>query len=32
VRFDGTNLASGMYLYRLSVPGQVFTMKMMMLK
>ncbi|RJP74806.1 MAG: T9SS C-terminal target domain-containing protein [Candidatus Zixiibacteriota bacterium] len=32
VTFDGSNLASGVYLYRLQTGGQVFSGKMMLLK
>lgn len=32
VRFDGSSLASGTYLYRLDVGGQVMTKKMVLLK
>ena len=32
VRFDGSSLASGMYVYRLSAAGQVMARKMMMVK
>jgi hypothetical protein len=32
VRFDGKGLATGMYIYRLSVPGQVFSKKMLLVK
>jgi hypothetical protein len=32
VRFDGTGLASGMYLYRLETPGQVLTRRMILMK
>ena len=32
VRFDATNLASGIYIYRLTANNQVFTNKMMLIK
>ena len=32
VRFDGSGLASGMYLYRLETPGQVLTRRMILMK
>ncbi|MXW63683.1 MAG: T9SS type A sorting domain-containing protein [Bacteroidetes bacterium SB0662_bin_6] len=32
VRFDGTGLASGMYLYRLETPGQMLTRRMILMK
>ncbi len=32
VRFDGSSLASGMYVYRLSAAGQVMARKMMLVK
>ncbi len=32
VRFDGSGLASGMYLYRLETPAQVLTQRMILLK
>ncbi len=32
VRFDGRNLASGLYFYRLSTPGHVFVRKMLLMK
>ena len=32
VAFNGANLASGIYVYRLQVSGQIITGKMMLLK
>jgi hypothetical protein len=32
VKFDGTNLASGMYLYRLSTGQQTFLKKLLLMK
>ena len=32
VEFNGSNLASGIYFYKLEVPGQTFTKKMILVK